>query len=131
MSSKIENKLVEYLNEVSYTNDLILVKKNLLTIFKKEEIESFNLPNSLSEFQKSLNDLITKIKGTDFVEIDNSMLSYRRKVRLLMHIEHFESGQVSDLKNQIEMYCYFSSELRNNEKRIKYQNKTNQNEQKN
>jgi len=129
MSSKVENKLVEYLNEVSYTNDLILVKKNLLTIFKKEVIESFNLPNSLSEFQKSLNNLIKKIKVTDFVEIDNS--SDRRKIRLLMHIEYFESGQVSDLKNQIEMYCYFLSEIRNNEKIIKYQNKTNQNEQKN
>jgi hypothetical protein len=128
MSSKIENKLVEYLNEVSYTNDLILVKKNLLTIFKKEVIESFNLPNSLSEFQKSLNNLIIKIKVTDFVEIDNS--SDRRKIRLLMHIEYFESGQVSDLKNQIEMYCYFLSEIRNNEKIIKYQNKTNENEQK-
>lgn len=125
MSSKIENKLVD---EELYTNDLNIVKKNLLTIFKKEEIESFNLPNSLSEFQKSLIDLITKIKGTDFVEIDNS--SDRRKVRLLMHIEHFESGQVSDLKNQIEMYCYFLYEIRNNEKRIKYQNKTNENEQK-
>jgi hypothetical protein len=128
MSSKIENKLVD---EESYTNDLNIVKKNLLTILKKEQIENFNLPNSLSEFQKSLNDLITKIKETDFVKIDNSILSEPRKVRLLMHIEDFESGQVSDFKNQIEMYCYFLSELRNNEKRIKYLNKFNQNEQKN
>lgn len=128
MSSKIENKLVD---EESYTNDLNIVKKNLLIILKKEEIENFNLPNSLSEFKKSLNDLIIKIKETDFVKIDNPILNEPRKVRLLMHIEYFESGQVSDFKNQIEMYCYFLSELRNNEKRIKYLNKFNQNEQKN
>jgi hypothetical protein len=119
MSNKTENKLV---NEISYTDALNIVKKNLLVIFKKEEIENFNLPDSLNDFQKSLNDLTTKIKVVDFVNIES-------KVRLLSHIENFENGKVLGFVNQLEMYCYFLTELRYNEKRKEYQKKHNQNEQ--
>jgi hypothetical protein len=119
MSNKIENKLV---NVISYTDALNIVKKNLLVIFKKEEIENFNLPNSLNDFQKSLNDLMIKIKIVDFINVV-------RKKRLLSFIEDFESGKVLGFVNQLEMYCYFLTEFRNNEKRKEYQKKHNQNEQ--